>query len=211
MEKERKIKVLSLVALIVAILGLTVAFAALSQTLTINGTANIDAASWDIGFNSDIEIFEEGAAKVNGQPTVNNASMNNINIIITKPNDSIEIDAVIENKGTINAKVSSVEISKLCTLTSPVESCDWNDDGTITQEDIDKVNENISFFVEYYDTNTLIKEDDVLNAGENKKITLIMGYLKCSNSQNCEESTELPKRNLTFNDLRVKVNYVQAD
>ena len=38
MEKERKIKVLSIVALIVAVLGLTVAFAALSQTLTINGT-----------------------------------------------------------------------------------------------------------------------------------------------------------------------------
>ena len=32
MEKERKIKVLSIVALIVAVLGLTVAFAALSQT-----------------------------------------------------------------------------------------------------------------------------------------------------------------------------------
>ena len=34
MEKDRKIKVLSLCALLVAVLGLTVAFAALSQTLT---------------------------------------------------------------------------------------------------------------------------------------------------------------------------------
>ena len=37
MEKERKIKALILVALVVAVIGLTVAFAALSQTLTING------------------------------------------------------------------------------------------------------------------------------------------------------------------------------
>ena len=37
MERNRKIKILSLVALIVAVLGLGVAFAALSSKLTING------------------------------------------------------------------------------------------------------------------------------------------------------------------------------
>ena len=35
MEKTRQIKIISLCALLVAVLGLTVAFAALSQTLTI--------------------------------------------------------------------------------------------------------------------------------------------------------------------------------
>ena len=35
MEKERRIRKLTVVALVVAVLGLTVAFAALSQTLTI--------------------------------------------------------------------------------------------------------------------------------------------------------------------------------
>lgn len=44
MEKERKIKVLSLFAMIVAVLGLTVAFAAMSTTLKINGTATLDAS-----------------------------------------------------------------------------------------------------------------------------------------------------------------------
>ena len=39
MERNRKIKTLSLVALIVAVLGLGVAFAALSSKLTINGSA----------------------------------------------------------------------------------------------------------------------------------------------------------------------------
>ena len=42
MEKERKIKLLSLCVLIVAVLGLTIAFAALSQTLTINGSATAE-------------------------------------------------------------------------------------------------------------------------------------------------------------------------
>ena len=44
MEKTRKIKIISLCALLVAVLGLTVAFASLSQTLTINGSAAVNAA-----------------------------------------------------------------------------------------------------------------------------------------------------------------------
>ena len=52
MEKTRKIKIISLCALLVAVLGLTVAFAALSQTLTIKGSAAVNAASWDIHFEN---------------------------------------------------------------------------------------------------------------------------------------------------------------
>ena len=52
MEKQRKIKVLAVAALIITILGLTVAFAALSQTLTINGAATLDAAKWGIKFEN---------------------------------------------------------------------------------------------------------------------------------------------------------------
>ena len=50
MEKERRVKALSLVALLITIVGLTVAFAAMSRTLTINGTATMDTARWNIHF-----------------------------------------------------------------------------------------------------------------------------------------------------------------
>ena len=69
MEKERKIKVLSIVALIVAVLGLTVAFAALSQTLTINGTSKVEKnedkdgnKKWEVrfyGVSSDGTTIDE--------------------------------------------------------------------------------------------------------------------------------------------------------
>lgn len=42
MEKTRKVKIISLCALLVAILGLTVALALLSQMLTINWNAKIN-------------------------------------------------------------------------------------------------------------------------------------------------------------------------
>ena len=146
MEKERRIKVLSLAALIVAVLGLTVAFAALSQTLTINGNASVDAATWDIHFETPYgsDATTEGAATINKTPTFNGTSITDIDVSITKPGDLANWVFKIVNNGTINAKISSIEISELCTIDSPVESCDWNNDGTVTQEDVDKVNNNIA-------------------------------------------------------------------
>ena len=123
MEKERKIKVLSLVALIVAVLGLTVAFASLSQMLTINGTANVDAASWDIHFeNLTSDTIDD--AMVNAEPTLSATKITGIDVTLTKPNDGATFLVDIVNGGTIDAKIDSVEISSLCTLQSSVESCD---------------------------------------------------------------------------------------
>ena len=219
MEKERKIKVLSLVALIVAVLGLTVAFAALSQTLTINGTASVDAAEWDIHFENLIENSQSGG-KLNATPIMDGTSITGIDATITKPGDYTGFFVDIINNGTIDAKVSSFELSKLCTLSSPVESCDWNNDGQVTQEDIDKVNDNIAFAVAYLYDNEIngeysgnaFKVNDVLRAGEKRTITVFLGYEKLDLENGVEdEATELPKRDLQFNDLNVTINYAQTD
>ena len=52
MEKERSVKLLIISILFMLIAGLTVAFAALSTTLNINGTAYLDAAKWGIRFEN---------------------------------------------------------------------------------------------------------------------------------------------------------------
>lgn len=56
----------------------------------------------------------------------------------------------------------------------------------------------------------------MLKAGNYGKLYLLVGYGKYKYGEGgakveLEESTELPKRDLTFNDLSVKVNFVQAD
>ena len=212
MEKERKIKTLSLVALIVAILGLTVAFAALSQTLTINGTASINSATWDIHFENLVRSTK-GDATINGEPTLNSTTISGIDVTLTKPNDGVVFLVDIVNDGTIDAKVESIEVSELCTLSSPVESCDWDNDGEVTETDIQKVNDNLAFVTGYNDDSTSIKVNDTLNAGETKKIGIAIAYYKLieGDTLQYEESTELPARDLQFNDLSVTINYVQAD
>ena len=212
MEKERRIKTLSLVALIVAVLGLTIAFAALSQTLTINGTASINSATWDIHFEN-LARNTNGDATINGEPTLNATTISGINVTLTKPNDSVIFLVDIVNDGTIDAKVESIEVSELCTLSSPVESCDWDNDGEVTETDIQKVNDNLTFVAGYNDDSTSIKVNDTLNIGETKKIAIAIAYYKLieGDTIESEEATELPARDLQFNDLSVTINYVQAD
>ncbi|MFR5756249.1 MAG: hypothetical protein ACLUD7_02235 [Lachnospiraceae bacterium] len=208
MEKDRKIKVLSLFALLVAVLGLTVAFAALSQTLTINGSAMVNTASWDVHFE-----------KINSVPgvVIEGTSISNLNLTVEKPDDYDEYDFYILNVGTINAKIDSIEKSELCTLQSPVESCDWDNDGTVTQTDIDKVNDNISltfFYLGKDDTVLSYKKGDIINSGDKITGGVRLDYNKVSidgGEPTITESTELPKRKLEFSNLNIRINYVQAD
>ena len=50
MEKERGFRIIAVIALMVAVVGLTIGYAAYSSTLRINGTANVDPSSWNVKF-----------------------------------------------------------------------------------------------------------------------------------------------------------------
>ena len=50
MEKKRGTAIVIIIALLVAIVSLGVAFAAFSTTLNINGTATVQSSKWDIYF-----------------------------------------------------------------------------------------------------------------------------------------------------------------
>ena len=52
MKSNIKINIVLIVAVIVAVLGLTLAFAAMSRTLRINGTGKMDLVNWEIYFDN---------------------------------------------------------------------------------------------------------------------------------------------------------------
>lgn len=69
MEKARQVKILSIVALVVAIAGMTLGFAAFSTTLNISSSANVTPSSEDFkirvyGFKDD-SIYDEGSSIFN--------------------------------------------------------------------------------------------------------------------------------------------------
>ena len=115
MEKQRKIKVLAVAALIITILGLTVAFAALSQTLTINGAATLDAAKWGIKFENLSDGKTSGDATINDTAVIADdlVTINNIDVSLSTPGDSVTYTVDLVNEGTINAEIYSIETPSL--------------------------------------------------------------------------------------------------
>ncbi len=186
MEKERKIKVLSLVALIVAVLGLTVAFAALSQTLTINGTASVNAAEWDIHFENLSAPEITGDARVESEPVLDNHSISNLDVSLTKPGDEVVYTFDIVNNGTIDAYL--YEYQKPGTYIALVASgsiddldYDLNKDGSVNADDIAHFSLAIDYNLYYADDNVVPKKDDLLRAGETKKLKLVIRYKDTAN------------------------------
>jgi len=165
-EKERKIKLLSLVALIVAVLGLTVAFAALSQTLTINGSASVDAAEWDVHFENLSEPTITGAARVINNPVLNGTSIDSLEVSLTKPGDSVTYTFDVVNNGTIDAEnklelLNDIDVEKYLSDESSEQfneylnkllermypKADYDGDGQTSLEEREKAFDNIFYLV----------------------------------------------------------------
>ena len=104
MEKERRTKALVIVVLLIVVAGLTVAFAALSTTLNINGTAYLDAAKWGIRFENLSSPTKIGSANVTGTAKIEetkSAEITGINVGLSTPGDKVTYTVDLVNKGTI--------------------------------------------------------------------------------------------------------------
>ena len=94
-----------MIALLVAVVAMSVGYAALAQTLTINGTANI-SADWDVQITGITEGALNGATVV-GTPAFD-ATSATFEVDLAYPGASAVFDVTVENKGTIDAVLDSI-------------------------------------------------------------------------------------------------------
>lgn len=117
MEKERGAKVIAIVALLIAVVGLTVGYAAYSSTLTINGTANVDPASWKVNFDyktgTSLTGATKGHAAENTAPTLADTTISGFDVTLKAPGDSVTYNFLIKNSGTLNAKLANFTMGTL--------------------------------------------------------------------------------------------------
>lgn len=161
------------------ILCLTVAFAALSQTLTINGSAAVNAASWDIHFEN-LTLFEKtGTAEVSGTPQLTGTVISGIDVSLNKPGDKIVYEFDLVNNGSIEVKLTDINVNNLIsessyvqkiydcalhTTTECINKYDFNKDGKITAPDISNVYG--AFDINLYDGSTRVEKYRKNNRGE---------------------------------------------
>ena len=184
MEKERRTKALAVVVLLIVVAGLTVAFAALSTTLNINGTAYLDAAKWGIKFENLSSPAKIGSATTTGTAKIEetkSAEITGINVGLSTPGDKVTYTVDLVNKGTINAKIDNIEKT---VLTSEQQRY-------LTFKVTDKSGNEVS-------------EGDILSAGETRNLTITIEFIKDLTKE------DLPTSTSTIS-LSYKLNFVQTD
>ena len=72
------------VALLVSVITLTIAYAVLSTTLTIKGSAKINSATWNINITAGNDFTTYGSAKF-GYPTIESTTISGMKVDFYQP------------------------------------------------------------------------------------------------------------------------------
>ena len=154
MEKDKGGRIIAIAALLVAVLGLSLGFAAFSSTLNITSNADvlIDDSVWDVGFSTANSAITAGDKPDNG---TGNSEISISKFVIsqktpaslsTTAGSSVTYDFFIVNDGDLDAFLNSVTMGSLsCTYKTGSRTVDDNHTtistgtGTISPEDCAKM------------------------------------------------------------------------
>ena len=189
MYRNERTRNIILIVLSVCLIGITVAYATLSQNLKISGVANVDKTSWNIHFTNVL------TPKVEGQATGGKATLNDSSTVLTisegtlsAPGDKITYIFDVINEGDLPAEVET-------TLTT-MKSC-ASEDGS----DVSIFCNKIGLDLVYADTKEKVQKSDRLLSGETKTLNLIITYDKD------KLLTTLPTSPITLSNITSTINY----
>ena len=196
---NNKVQNILLGVLAVGLIGITVAYATLSQQLKINGTAKVASAKWDVHFANMSTGAKTGYAEIatTGKLTASGTTVSGSFGTLKAPGDSITYTFDIENAGDINAVIDSVTGGQSVTCTSA------------TQSVANAVCGDLSYSIKYTDGNTAIAKGDKLakatsaSAPTKKNVTLTITYNKTDAQQT------LASEDVTVTADGMTINYVQ--
>ena len=203
MEKQRTTKVVALSALIVAIVSITVAFAAMSTTLTINGTGVMQTASWDIRFvPATLTSATTGSASITTAPTLTETTLGTFAIVLTRPGDSIVYTFDVTNDGTIDARIGTLLQNGIAVTTAANTNAVCTGlalDPADATADAALVCGNLTYTLVYTATGVPVMLNDTLTAGQTRNLTLRIAYT----------GTTLPTDDVQITGLGLSITYVQ--
>lgn len=109
---QNKNKNILIVALIIGLVSMTVAYAAFSTTLTISSTAKVAATKWDVRFANWTQVTVSNLnggtseASVKASPSETATAITGIEVTFNKPGDAVRFTFDIQNQGDIDAKLT---------------------------------------------------------------------------------------------------------
>ncbi len=143
--------------LLFVLFGMGIGYAAIATTLEIDGTSDIDRASWDVHFEN---VQVTSGSVTASTPTITDNTTVNFSANLANPGDFYEFTIDLVNAGTLNAKLDDIEILPVLTT----EQANY-----------------FSYSVKYV-PNKAINIDDGLEAGVTQTIFVRVEYLTQSNT-----------------------------
>ena len=174
------------------VIGLTVGYAVLSQTLNIQGTGGI-TTDWRIEITNVQTKKTVGNAKNVTDPSFDKLTAN-MSASFEKPGDSITYDITVSNLGNIDAVLDSIKMSM-----EEQEYIDFKIEGITAREEL-IVDQDITFQL----IMKLSENIPDIPSNQSFDFSMNLNYLQSGNSSNFSEATEegnvdeLSITNLTF-------------
>ena len=167
-DNKKMLQLFSIVALFLAVVGVSIGFAALSTSLQISGTAKVVPATWKVEFlTPTFSNNSTDAKEADGvTPTVNATTFSGYQIVLTKPGDKGTYTVPVKNNGSIPAKITSVSLGSTLTYTGTGDT-KTADEAAVTGKIIYDVT---------WDDGTAIATNDTLAVGETKNIIVEVTY-----------------------------------
>ena len=188
MNLKRKQKKQSLIAIsLVLMMLISIGYAALSTTLTINGTANIGSSSWLIYFTNVVPNANNNVAQVVTSPSTTGKETTTINwaVNMDTPGQVYEFTVDAVNEGSIDAMIAT-ETENLITQGLSANQKKYLD-YTVT-----------------YINGAAVEKNDKLAAGETKTLKVKLEF------KTDVAAADLPQDAEAIS-LSYSINYVQAD
>ena len=112
--KQKNIKIMAFIALIVSVLSLAIAYTAMSKTAKINKNSTITDSRWNVHFDS-LESKTYGDAKIIKYPALkyDKTYIGDFSISLTKPGDSVLFTYDVVNSGNLKAKYERTLINDM--------------------------------------------------------------------------------------------------
>ena len=171
---------------IVLLLAISIGYAALSTTLTINGTANIAANSWLIYF-TNVQV-KTGSVTATQVPTTSGTSTTTLTwgVNLQTPGDFYEYNVDVKNDGTIDAMIGSLSNTPLTTIQAKYldYTVTYSDGATIEQYDKLDSNETVTLKVRV-EYKTDLNPEDLPTENTPVTLTYTSNYVQAdSNAKN---------------------------
>ena len=155
MRIRRRRKYMSSKLIIIVLLlafGMGIGYAAISTTLTIDGTSDIDSASWNVHFEN-VQVTSGSVTATT--PVISNETSVSFSANLANPGDFYEFTVDVVNVGTLDAKLDGIGILP-----------------ALTQEQ-----QNYLYYTVTYLDGSDIFENDPLYSGTTKKLLIRCEYL----------------------------------